>query len=66
MFENKSLSADTNTIHKLNVLTRQINELSNDKLQEYKSVLQIEGLSKINDYVRCATELKAEQNMEIN
>lgn len=66
MFENKNLNADTNTIHKLNVLTRQINELSSEKLQEYKSVLKIEGLSKINDYVRCATELKTEQNMEIN
>ena len=66
MFANKSLNADTNTVHKLNVLTRQINELSAEKLQEYKSVLKIEGLNKISDYVRCANELKAEQAMEIN
>lgn len=66
MFANKNLNADTNTIHKLNVLTRQINELSDEKLQEYKSVLKIEGLNKISDYVRCANELKVEQTMEIN
>lgn len=66
LFEDKTFLADTDTIHKFNVLTRKLNDLSNDKLQEYKSVLTVEGLSNIKDFIKCADELKTEQIMEIN
>ena len=66
LFQDKTLTADTDTIHKFNVLTRKLNDLSNDKLQEYKSVLEVEGLSNIKDYIKCAEELKTEETMEIN
>lgn len=66
IFKGKHHTADTNTIHKFNVLTRKLNDLSNEKLQEYKDVLKVEGLNNMNDYIKCADELKQEETMEIN
>lgn len=66
IFKGKNNTADINTIHKFNVLTRKLNDLNNDKLQEYKDILKIEGLNNINDYINCANDLEQEQNMEIN
>lgn len=66
IFKGKNNTADINTIHKFNVLTRKLNDLNNDKLQEYKDILKVEGLNNINDYINCANDLKQEQNMEIN
>lgn len=66
IFKGKKNTADVNTIHKFNVLTRKLNDLSTDKLQEYKDILKVEGLNNFNDYITCADELKQEQNMEIN
>lgn len=65
VFKGKNNTADVNTIHKFNVLTRKLNDLSNDKLQEYKDILKVEGLNNINDYINCADELRQEQNMEM-
>ena len=65
IFGNQTFTADTNNIHKFNVLTRKINCLNDDKLQEYKSVLAVEGLSQINDFIKCADELKTEETMQI-
>ena len=65
IFKGKNNIADVNTIHKFNVLTRKLNDLSDDKLQEYKDILKVEGLNNINDYINCADELKQEQSMEM-